>query len=103
MLYPPLLRFLLFLLVLMTLSTLSDNLLNLNLLLVLLLVLLHYLYVLRPPVQPPISAGIIANMGIKLNTAELLAHGSGKLTGRQEVHALSVGDSNLFFWLEISR
>ena len=59
----------------------------------LLLVLLQVLYVLRPPVQPPISAGIIANMGIRLNTAKLLAVGSGKLTGWQEVHTLPAGDS----------
>ena len=59
----------------MTLSTLSDNVLNLDLLLMVFLVLLHVLYVLRPPVQPPISAGIIENTVIRLNIPELLAQG----------------------------
>ena len=72
----------------MILSTLSDKALNLALLPMLLLVLLHVLHVLRPPVQPSISAGIITNMVIKLNIAELHAHGTGKLTDQQEVHAL---------------
>ena len=72
MLYPPLLRLLL---VVMILSTLSDNVLNLALLPVLLLVLLHVLHILRPLVQPPISAGIFTNTVIKLNIAELCAHG----------------------------
>ena len=57
--------------VLMILSTLSVNILNLALLPVLLLILLHVQYVLHPP----ISAGIIANTVIRLNIAELLAHG----------------------------
>ena len=56
----------------MILSTLSDNVLNLALLPVLLLVLLH---VLRLPLQPLISAGIFPNTVIRLNIAELLAHG----------------------------
>ena len=72
MLYPPLLRLLL---VVMILSTLSDIVLNLALLPVLLLILLHVLHLHCPPVQPPISAGIIANTVIRLNIAELCAHG----------------------------
>ena len=59
----------------MILSMLSDKVLNLALLPVLLLVLLHVLYILCPLVQPPISAGIIANTVIRLNIAELLALG----------------------------
>ena len=68
MLYLPLLRLLL---VVMIPSTLSANVLNLALFLVLLLVLLHVLHILCPPVQPPTSAGIIANIVIRLNIAEL--------------------------------
>ena len=71
-LYPPLLRLLL---IVMIPSTISTNVLNLALLHVLLLVLLHGLHVLCPPVQPPTSAGIIANTVIRLNIAELHAHG----------------------------
>ena len=57
----------------MILSTLFDSVLDLDLLLVLLLVLPHVMYVLRPPVQPPVSAGIMAHMGIRLTTAKLFA------------------------------
>ena len=81
----------------MILSTLFDSVLDLNLLLVLLLVLPHVLYVLRPPVQPSVSAGIIAHTGSG-STLQISLHvGSGKLTGQQEVRALPAGDSNLFF------
>ena len=72
MLYLPLVRLLL---VLMILSKLSENVLNLALLPVLLLDLLYILHILHPSVQPPISADIIANTVIKLNIAELQAHG----------------------------
>ena len=79
MLYLPLLQFLLDL---MTLATLSANVLNLEPLLVLLLVLLHILYVLRPPVQPPISAGIIKTWGSGSSLQNSVLVGSGKLTGQ---------------------
>ena len=58
--------------VVMILSRLSDNVLNLALLPVLLLFLLHFLHVLSPPVQLPISAGITV---IRLKIAVLHAHG----------------------------
>ena len=82
----------------MILSTLSDNVLNLALFPVLLLVLLHVLHILRPPVQPPISAGFIANTVIRGSTLENSLHmGSGKLTDREEVNTLPARDSNLVF------
>ena len=56
-------------------SMLSANILNLALLSLLLLVLLHVLHSLCPPVKPLTSAGIIANMVLRLNTAELCALG----------------------------
>ena len=54
-------------------SRFFANILNLTLLPVLLLILLHMLPILqlRPPVPHPTSAGIIANMVIRLNIAEL--------------------------------
>ena len=52
-------------------STLFANVLILALLSMLLLVLLHVLHSLRPPVQPLTSAGITANMVLRLNIAEL--------------------------------
>ena len=55
----------------MILSMLFANVLNLALI----PVLLHVLHNLCPPVQPSISAGIIANKLIRLNIAELRAHG----------------------------
>ena len=67
-LYPPLLRLLL---VVMIVSTLSANFLCLTLLSVFLLVLFQVLHTLCPPVQPQISACIIANTVIRLNIAEL--------------------------------
>ena len=73
---------------------LFANVLNLALLPVLLLVLLHAI---RPPVQPPISAGIITNTVIRLTLQSFMHMGPGKLTDRQEVHALPAGDSNLVF------
>ena len=81
----------------MILSTLSGNVLNLALLPVLLLVLLHVLHILRPPVQPPISAGIIANTGTGSTLQSSMHMGSGKLTDRQGVHTLPAGGSNLGF------
>ena len=61
----------------MSLSRPSPNVLSLALLPVLLLALHHMLHTLKlcPQVQPRTSAGIIANSVIRLNIAELHAHG----------------------------
>ena len=56
-------------------STLSANVLNLALLSLLLLVLLYMLHSLYPPVQSFTSAGIIPNIVLRLNIAELHALG----------------------------
>ena len=58
-------------------QVISAKVLSLALLPLLLLFLLHVLHTLQlcPPVQPPTSAGIIAITVIRVNIAELRAHG----------------------------